>query len=169
MANWTSITIDDLKAAGYGIVVDKAQSTDTGSTDPVTEAIANAVSRVRRYVSARNAVDADVAKVPGSLKALTIRMAVFALMERIRFPLNEDQRDTRKTDEAELRDLAKPGAGLVESPDVAIENSPVPQNFGNWNSERKVVGRTHPVPPPATQHAPGDDYANPNGPEDSAT
>lgn len=40
---------------------------------------------------------------------------------------------------------------------------------GNWNSENKLVMRTHPVPKPASQFPPNpDDYANPDAPEDSA-
>jgi hypothetical protein len=40
--------------------------------------------------------------VPNSLKGLTIRIALFALMERIQFPLNEDQRETRRNDNTYL-------------------------------------------------------------------
>ncbi len=41
---------------------------------------------------------------------------------------------------------------------------------GNWNSENKLLPRTHPVPPPATQFQSTSDaahpYANPDGPKD---
>lgn len=70
--------------------------------DPVTEAIADAVSRVRGAISTGNELDADPTKVPNSIKGLTIRIALFALMERIGYALTEDQRDTRRNDNSYL-------------------------------------------------------------------
>ena len=165
MSNWTSITADDLKAAGHGLIVDRAQTTATGTVDPVAEEIANAVARVRRAVAAGNPVDADPTKVPMSLKALTARMAIFALMERIRVPLSDDQKKSREFDNSDLLRIAD-RKGLVEAPDNLGESA-VPQRFGNWNSEQKLVGRMHPVPPPATQYPPPGGYANPDAPEDN--
>ena len=167
MPNWTHITSDDLKAAGHGTIVDRASTTATGGVDPVAEEIANAVARVRRAVAAANAVDADSAKVPKSLKGLTMRLALYALMERIRFPLSEDQRDSRKNDNSDLLRISD-RKSLVEAPDNPEATPAVPVHFGDWNSERKVLGRTHPVPAPGRQYAPGNQYANPTGPEDSA-
>jgi len=102
MSNWTSISIDTLKAAGHGVIVEAAQTAGIGSVDPVGEAIADAVSRVRAACSTGNQLDADATTVPNSLKGLTIRIALFALMERIQFPLNEDQRETRRNDNTYL-------------------------------------------------------------------
>jgi hypothetical protein len=104
--NWTSITLDDLKATGLAWVVEKAQDVSTGTVDPGEEAIAMAVARVRRSVAGGNPLDADTTKVPGSLKSLTVRMALFALMERLNLPLSEDQRDTRKNDNSDLLRIA---------------------------------------------------------------
>jgi len=102
MSNWTSITSDSLKAAGHGTIVDAADSAGTGSVDPVAESIADAVSRVRAACSRGNQLDADTTTVPNSVKGLTIRIALFALMERINYPLSEDQRDTRRNDNSYL-------------------------------------------------------------------
>ena len=102
MSNWTSISIDTLKAAGHGAIVEAAQTAGIGSVDPVGEAIADAVSRVRAACSTGNQLDADATTVPNSLKGLTIRIGLFALMERIQFPLNEDQRETRRNDNTYL-------------------------------------------------------------------
>ena len=102
MSNWTSISIDTLKAAGHGVIVEAAQTAGIGSVDPVGEAIGDAVSRVRAACSTGNQLDADATTVPNSLKGLTIRIALFALMERIQFPLNEDQRETRRNDNTYL-------------------------------------------------------------------
>jgi hypothetical protein len=100
--NWTSITVDNLKASGYGFIVDQARTKATGGVDPATEAIADAVSKVRGACSAGNQLDADPAKVPNSLKGMTVRMAFFALMERLQVPLSEDQRDTKRNDNSYL-------------------------------------------------------------------
>jgi len=80
MSNWTSIGIDTLKTAGHGAIVEAAQTAGIGSVDPVGEAIADAVSRVRAACSTGNQLDADATTVPNSLKGLTIRIGLFALM-----------------------------------------------------------------------------------------
>lgn len=102
MSNWTLITEDNLKAAGHSAIVEAAQTAGIGGTDPVAESIADAVSRVRAACSTGNQLDTDTTKVPNSLKGLAIRIALFALMERINYPLSEDQRDTRRNDNSYL-------------------------------------------------------------------
>ncbi len=119
MSNWTIITKDDLKATGYGLVIDKAQTVSTGSVDPAAEEIANAVYEVRQSVAVGNAVDASPDKVPNSLKGLTSRMAVYGLMRRIRYSLSEDDRIQKAADGKRLIRIAdKPER--VEPPDDAI-------------------------------------------------
>jgi len=166
--NWTTITADDLKASGLGFIVDKARTASTGGVDPVTEEIANAIARIRRAVASGNPLDSDATKVPASLKGVAVRVAIFALMERIRMPLSEDQRETRKSDNSDLLRIADRKV-LVEAPDDLLADSPVPQNIGSWNSENKILPRTHPVPRPGVQRplTPGK-YANPDAPEDEA-
>jgi len=102
MSNWTSITIDSLKAAGHSAIVGAAQSAGIGGVDPVAEAIADAISRVRAACSTGNQLDIDPTKVPNSLRGLAIRIALYSLMERIGYPLSEDQRDTRRNDNSAL-------------------------------------------------------------------
>jgi hypothetical protein len=96
--NWNPITIDDLKAAGHGDMITAAQTTAVGSVDPVATAIAGAVARVRGAIQTGNQLDIDPARVPNSLRELTLRTAIFALVERIQIPLNVDQRETKKND-----------------------------------------------------------------------
>lgn len=163
--NWTLLTADDLKAVGHGTIIDRARTAATGSVDPVDEEIANAVARVRRAVASGHKLDANAAKVPNSLKALTMRMAVFALMERIRYPLSRDQETTRKEDYSDLLRIAD-RKSQVEVPDEPMEVSSIPQNRGAWNSERKIIGRMHAVPAPGRQFPPGH-YANPDAPLDA--
>ena len=164
MPNWTLIIRDDLKAAGYGLIVDAAQTTDVGSVDPVAYAIESAVARVRRAVSAANALDVNPGKVPMSLKSLAVRVALFDLMERLQLPLSEDQRETRRGDVSDLNRLADHKL-IVEKPDEADPDA-IPKNRGMWGSENKILGRMHPTPRPAVQYPASNAYANPESPAD---
>jgi hypothetical protein len=129
MSNWTSISIDTLKAAGHGAIIEAAQSAGIGAVDPVAESISDAVSRVRAACSTGNQLDADIATVPNSLKALTIRIALFALMERIHYPLNEDQRETRRDDNAYLLRINDDKLRF-EMPDTAAGNAEMQMGAG---------------------------------------
>ncbi len=102
MSNWTALTIDDLKAISFGGIIDAAQTNSTGANDPVAEAIADAVATVRGAISTGNTLDQDPTTIPRSLRSLAARTAVFALMERVQFDLNADQRATRVADQARL-------------------------------------------------------------------
>ena len=119
--NWTTITPGDLKATGLGFIIDKAQTTATGDVDPVAEEIASAVARVRRAITG-SALDADPAKVPNSLKAVARRIAVFALMERLRVPLSDDQKTSRESDNSDLLRISDKRIP-VEAPDVSAGNA----------------------------------------------
>jgi hypothetical protein len=140
MSNWTSITIDDLKATGLGFVVDKAQTAATGATDPVAEAVAGAVARVRRALAGRQ-MDRDTTKVPNSLKPVTVRLALFTLFGRLQFPLSADQAEQRKADNSDLLRLSDNPKIPVELPDdsggtAEMQRGPSsetvqPGNFGN--------------------------------------
>ena len=122
MSNWTSITIDTLKAAGHAAIIEAAQTAGIGGVDPVAESIADAVSRVRAACSTGNQLDADTTKVPNSVKGLAIRIALFALMERINYPLTEDQRDTRRNDNSYLLRISDDQLKF-ELPDTAAGNA----------------------------------------------
>jgi hypothetical protein len=165
MSYWLTITPDHLKAAGHSAIVDRAQTLAVGSLDPVADAISSAVARVRRAVEAANDLDTDATKVPKSLEDVTVRLALFRLMERIGLPLSEDQRKSRDLDAADLKELTQRRIRIEppDNPDTTV----TPQNRGNWNSESKLIMRTHPVPPPTTQFPPASDYANPEAPADA--
>lgn len=165
MANWTIITADDLKAAGHGALIDSARTLAVGGVDPVDDAIESAVARVRRALSAANALDTDPAKIPRSLKAVAVRLVLFALMERIGLAASEDQRKTRDLDNSDLLRIADRKV-RVEPPD-SPDTDAVPKNRGTWDSENKIIGRMHPVPPPPLQTSAGG-YANPAAPSDQA-
>lgn len=146
MGNWTSLIADDLKTLGHGAIVDRARTAATGGIDPVPEAIAEAVARVRRAISSGNTLDADTAKVPMSLKAVAIRLALFSLMERIRLPLSDDQKETRRNDLSDLNRIHD-SKQRVEVPDdprsgtAEMQTEPAPKihrrhrEFTRWESD----------------------------------
>ena len=139
--NWTTITKDDLKANVLGFVIDKAQTASTGGTDPVAESIADAVARVRRAITG-SSLDADPTKVPNSLKSVTVRRAIYALMERMHTPLSEDQRKTREADNSDLLRISDKKIP-VEKPDTdggTAEQSPM-GGIGAVNVPRRQTGK----------------------------
>jgi hypothetical protein len=118
MSNWTSITIDTLKTAGHAVIIEAAQSAGIGAVDPVAESIAESVSRVRAACSTGNQLDADSTKVPNSLAGLTVRISLFGLMERIQYPLSDDQREARQIDNGYLLRISQDRLRF-ELPDTA--------------------------------------------------
>lgn len=163
---WIPLTADDLKAAGHSEIIVQAGTLAVGTVDPVDDALETAVARVRRAVAAANALDTDVALIPRSLKGVAVRLALFALMERIGYALSEDQKDTRKNDQDDLKaiGLRQIKVEAPENPDQSL----VPKTQGCWNSEHKLIGRMHPVPAPGLQRGQATGgYANPGAPQDA--
>jgi len=119
MSNWITITADHLKAAGQGFLVDKARTTATGGIDPVDYEIGAVTARIRRCVAGGgNTLDSDPQKIPNSLLSVATNIVVWGLMGRIRFPLSEDQRKQRDTDEFDLKRVADPKISTpIEMPD----------------------------------------------------
>lgn len=146
--NWTTISADDLKAAGLGFVVDKARSESVGGVDPANYAIATAVARVRRCVAGGgNTLDQDADKIPNSLQAVAVNIAAWSLMQRLRLPLSEDQRKQRELDEADLRRVADPKISTpIETPDdpagTAEMETPTPGPRITPRTGRKFTAET---------------------------
>ena len=117
MGNWTSITSDDIKAVGYGMIVDKARTMAVGGVDPAIEAIANAVARVRRAVATGNIMDIDATKVPNTLKGVTVKLALYDLMRRLRLGLSHDESEDERNQISDLKRIQDDRAP-VENPDT---------------------------------------------------
>lgn len=143
MSNWTSISSADLEKIGAASVIAKAEQFSPGST---VEQIADAVAAVRAAVSTGNALDIDVTKVPNSLKALTGRIAFFALMDLVRMALTTSQADVRRFDQSRLNrildekirvespDNAASGSGEIQSqPSPSIKHHP--RHFTRWQED----------------------------------
>jgi len=122
MSRWTAIEEDHLRAGAHGAILDQARATAAGGLDPVEEEIGNAVARVRRAVSTGNVLDADAGKVPNSLKGVTVRIAVYALMERIGLPLSPDQQTKAKDITSDLNRIAD-NKTKVEAPDTPASSA----------------------------------------------
>lgn len=123
--NWIFLTVDDLRTVVLGDVIDTARAlAATGQADPVTVVMADAVAAVRVAVAAGNTLDADPATVPGSLRALTARLAAFALLERIQVELTTDQRTTRAADAVSLERIR------AERRRVEAADQPLPTGGG---------------------------------------
>jgi len=144
MANWTSITEDNLKASQYGSYIDAAEA-QAGAIDPVAECIADAVSKVRAACSQGNSLDADPTKVPNSLKGLTVRLAIYALMGRISAELTQDQRDDKKNDQSYLMRIMDNGLRF-EQADTPAGGAEMQQGaaidtveFGNFGNDRREL------------------------------
>jgi hypothetical protein len=165
MSRWIALTPDDLKAAGHGALVDAARTKAVGAIDPVSDAIENATAEIRNAVRAGNTLDSDEAKIPRSLKKLAVRSVLYALMERIGVALSEDQSKQATRDEKQLGRLFD--RKLQVEPADAPDETGGPVNPGSWNSENKVVMRTHPVPKPGAQRMGEGRYANDDAPEDA--
>jgi len=141
MPNWITITEDHLKAAGHGTIVNSARAIAVGAISPVDEAIAGATARVRRAASSGNALDADPTKVPNSLRELTMRLAIFSLMERIRMRLTPDQVETKKNDNSDLLRISDKGIA-VEKPDSPAGSAEMQESssIASVNVPRRQTG-----------------------------
>ena len=129
--NWLTITIDDLRAVALSKIIDTARTLIVpGQADPVAIAIADAVASVRAAIATGNTLDADPATVPRSLRALTARRAVYALLERAEIALTDDQRATRLADAAQLARIGEEGP-RVEPADQPDPTGATPTNRGS--------------------------------------
>jgi len=134
-----------------------------GNIDAITIRV---IDEVRGYVIAGGyTVDDDPRTVPISLFNDAIAIARWRLL--IATPsFKQLQTDERK----EAFDLALKKLLLIAQQQFAVE-PPTPDanpRGGNWNSENKLVMRTHPVPRPGSQFTPQENtYANPDAPADS--
>lgn len=127
MSRWTAITEDHLRTAGHGAILAKARTFAAASTlDPVSEAIADATSDVRSAVGQHNALDREEAKVPNSLKSLTIRLALRPLMTLIGLTQTQDEQRQGEQDDRRLRALENnTDKRRIEAPDAPEETAAI--------------------------------------------
>lgn len=67
-----------------------------------------------------------------------------------------------------LNQAAEDALAKISNRELNVEPPTAVTASGNWNSENKIVGRTHPIPRPGTQYQGNETgYANPDAPADS--
>lgn len=126
---------------------------------------------VGEFIGAMNAVQyptrAD-GTVPDQLRGhILARTAVLFLEDfpELKIMMTDARKKAGETAEEKLSEVAQRKFGAIESPSAVA-----PVGAG-WNSENRLILRTHPVPPPAQQFPPGDPnqepYANPAAPGDN--
>lgn len=107
MSRWITLTPDHLKAAGHGAIIDRARTAAVGGIDPVAQTIVKVTARVRRAVAPGNVLDADDAKIPGSLEDAAVILAIATLAGRIPIPLTNDMADQVRDARKELQTIAE--------------------------------------------------------------
>lgn len=167
---WRAITEDDVNASLTGPTGTALRQALTleGQADPYGIVVSQVVAEVRDAIRSKagNRVHNEEGYVPES----TIRHAVALIRAQLasRFAeLMEVPKEWGEAAEAATEFLDKLASGdrQVEQP-PADESAAVRQ--GSWNSENKIIPRTHPVPAPAGQYPSArGDYANPDAPADS--
>ncbi len=145
------------------------QGSGSGSGLPfenIDEIVARVIDEVRGYIIAGGyAVDPIYDNtLPLGLFEDAIAIARWRVLIATPLLKQLQTEDRKKAYDDALRKLA-----LIAEQKFLPE--PIPDDTtnrgGNWNSENKLIMRTHPVPRPATQFTPQiDTYANPDGPAD---
>ena len=107
MSRWITLTVDHLKAAGHGAIIDRARTAAVGGIDPVGQTILKVTARVRRAVAPGNVLDADATKIPGSLEDAAVLIAIATLAGRIPIPLTSDVADQVRDARKELQTIAE--------------------------------------------------------------
>jgi hypothetical protein len=162
---WNAITEQDVIPDGWA---EKQIIDDLNVGDALGGVIENVIGEVRGYVMAGNYPLGPDGTIPDALRSDAIAIARWRFFLTI--PKNEQlQSSERKDDFNRAMEKLK----LVAQQKFAVEVTIPPVNpaTGTWNSENKLLPRTHPVPPPATQFQSTDStarpYANPDGPQDT--
>lgn len=147
MARWFAITEDHLRASGYGTIVDRARecasAENSGTVDPVDDAIQNAVGRVRRAVAPGNVLDIDPTKVPGSFKGAATKLALFDLYRVIGLPLTQDDQDEKRDINSDLKRTAdnKLKVDLADDPEGAATFADTGMGVEAVHVPRRQTGR----------------------------
>jgi hypothetical protein len=148
----------------------QAEQAQLQNIQGTTSALANILADVvKSYVGAMSAAGyATIASgnIPDQLREHVTARARWRWLNA--FPtLKQMQTDGRKAANEEaveaLRLIQQRKFGAIEDPAGTVSSA------ANWNSENKIILRTHPTPPASTQFPPqtAPPYANPAGPADN--
>lgn len=138
----------------------------SGLADNLTPILADTIGE---FLGAMGAADYAIAadgSVPDQFRRHIIArarwgwLAAYPALEVLR---TDARKEAAQKAEAILEKIAQRQVGAIEAP------VPATTATGNWNSENRLIMRTHPIPPASTQFTPGttqQPYANPDAPAD---
>ena len=138
-----------------------------GATDRLSQILPRIIAEVRGHIAAGNYELGPDGTIPDALQEAAIALARWRWL--VGFPqlakLQTKEREQAYKDADEHIDRIAKGKHQVAGVSAAAN-----PRTGQWNSQNKLIMRTHPVPPPTTQWQDTDDtqrpYANPDGPSD---
>lgn len=124
---------------------------------------------VGEFIGALTAAKYDVltdGTVPDQLRGHILARTTIAFLTdfpELKVMVTDERKKAGDKAEEILEKIVTRTYGAVESP------LPAPAKTGNWNSEPRLVMRTHPIPHPAQQAGDpnGQAYANPDAPADT--
>ncbi len=145
------------------------QGSGSGSGFPYTNIdiiVIRVIDEVRGYISAGNyTLDVDPRKIPDALLEDAIAVARWRILVAVPMLKQLQTEERRKAYEDALKKLLLIAEGQFDI--IPIDPLAIPKT-GCWNSENKLIMRTHPIPTPGSQFQPQTDtYANQGSPPDN--
>ena len=155
---WREITTDDCKFTPAELAtLQNIQGTADGLQKRLDDVVAE-------FIGAMKAAKFDTVSdgnVPDQLRNHILARTQWLFLAdfpALKAMLSEPRKLAADAAEKMLLSIAKRECGAIESP------LDPPAKAGNWNSEPRLVMRTHPIPPASQQSA--GNYANPDAPAD---
>ena len=167
--SWLTLTAADVTDQFTEIeaaTIDAVQS-DSGSKLPGI--VAKVIAQVRGDIrSGGYDLDSSSTTIPDGLHNDAIAVARWKLLATLPSSEEIQSKERKAENDAALTKFARIASSKysVEPPTGAATS----QRGGNWNSENKILPRTHPIPRPAGQFpADPNHYANPDAPADRSS
>lgn len=161
---WRAIAVTDCKLTPVEIAtLNNILGATTGLQTRLTDTVAEFIGAM---IAAGYNVNND-GTVPDQLRGHITSRATWLFMTdfaQLKSMMTDGRKEAAQKAEGMLEKIASRTAGAIEDPaGTAASNA-------NWNSENRIILRTHPTPPPSQQFppsttAPG--YANPEAPGDN--
>jgi len=173
---WEVLTSEDVLAQftiAEASAVRSLQGSGSGSGQPfenIDAKVIRVIDEVRGYITAGGyALDttSDPRTIPISLfedAIAIVRWRILIALPSFR-QLQTEERKQAFEDALKKLDLIRQQKFVIDPPTPSTLSG-----FGLWNSENKIIMRTHPVPRPGDQFLPQiNTYSNPNAPADTST
>lgn len=166
MATWTTLTVNDVLSGMTARERQDFATTSVGAAVPdrVSPILTDLTAEIQGMIASRadNPAAPSGSVIPAEFKARAVSIARWRLL--ITIP-GYQPGEARKLDyeKAEAYFLMVAQGKIRPRPEAVPGTPAAVASQGRWNSNNKILGRTHPTPPPGGN--PGD-YANPASPED---